>query len=191
MRWTVHGERSLHRHPWLELTLLDVERPDGSRGEQHAVRLRDVAACVVSDTHQRVLLMWRHRLVTDSWGWELPMGVVDEGETPERAAAREVEEETGWRPGPPVPLIRAEPAGGIMNARHHVFRAESAGYVGPPTERNETDRIEWIPRGEVLGMIDREEIRSGITAVGLLRWLLGEPGGRGNAGEGSPLSGGR
>ncbi|MCE7079871.1 NUDIX hydrolase [Streptomyces sp. ST2-7A] len=179
MRWTIHGERPLHRHPWLELTLLEVERPDGSRCEQHAIRLRDVAACVVVDAEQRVLLMWRHRLVADSWGWELPMGVVDEGETPERTAVREAEEETGWRPGTPSPLIRAEPAGGIMDARHHVFRADSVGYVGPPAERNESDRIEWVPRAEVLGMIDRGEIRSGITVVGLLRWLIGEPTRRG------------
>jgi 8-oxo-dGTP pyrophosphatase MutT (NUDIX family) len=44
--------------------------------------------------------MWRHRFTTDSWAWELPMGLVEESESPEGAAAREVLEETGWRPGP-------------------------------------------------------------------------------------------
>jgi 8-oxo-dGTP pyrophosphatase MutT (NUDIX family) len=34
-------------------------------------------------------------------GWEIPMGLIEEeGEAPEQSAAREVEEETGWRPAP-------------------------------------------------------------------------------------------
>ncbi|WP_313047547.1 NUDIX domain-containing protein [Nonomuraea jabiensis] len=42
--------------------------------------------------------MWRHRFVFDRWGWELPGGLVEAGEDPMVTAAREVEEETGYRP---------------------------------------------------------------------------------------------
>lgn len=43
---------------------------------------------VVNEKPERqVLMMWRHRFITDSWAWELPMGLVEEGETPEEAAA--------------------------------------------------------------------------------------------------------
>jgi hypothetical protein len=88
------------------------------------------------------------------------MGLVEEGETPADAAAREVLEETGWRPGPIKPLIYAEPANGITDSQHHVFRAEGATYEGPPTEKNESDWIEWIPLADVRAMIDRREIVS-------------------------------
>jgi 8-oxo-dGTP pyrophosphatase MutT (NUDIX family) len=118
--------------------------------------------------------MWRHRFITDSWAWELPMGLVEDGESPEEAAAREVLEETGWRPGPIKPLIYAEPANGITDSQHHVFRADGATHVGPPTEKNESDRIEWIPLSEVRGMIDRREIVSSGSLVGLLYLLMDE-----------------
>jgi hypothetical protein len=53
-----------------------------------------------------------------------------------------------------------------------VFRTTSASYVGPPTERNESDRVEWIPLADVPAMITRHEILSGITLVGLQQALL-------------------
>jgi 8-oxo-dGDP phosphatase len=175
MRWVIHGEEVAWSSPWLSVRRLDVEQPDGDRVDYHAVRLSDVAAAVVTDASACVLLMWRHRFLTDTWGWELPMGIVEAGESPVGAAAREVEEETGWRPGPLTELIRSQPGAGIMDSTHHVFRTTSASYVGPPVERNESDRIEWIPLADVPGMIARHEILSGITLLGLQQTLLTWP----------------
>ncbi|MEU6240805.1 NUDIX domain-containing protein [Streptomyces sp. NPDC047024] len=87
---------------------------------------------------------------------------------------REVLEETGWRPAPVKPLIYAEPANGITDSQHHVFRADGATYEGPPTEKNESDRIEWIPLADIRGMIDRREIVSSGSLVGLLYLLMDE-----------------
>ncbi|RKN12234.1 NUDIX hydrolase [Streptomyces radicis] len=178
MRWKTYGERQVYTNPWLNLCLIDVELPDGQRFDHHVVRLRHLAVAVVLNEHREVLMMWRHRFITDAWAWELPMGLVEEGETPAATAAREVEEETGWRPGPMRPLIYAEPANGITDAQHHVFRADTATHIGPPTELNESDRIEWIPVDRIRGMIDRREIISGGSLVGLL-YLLVEGVGRG------------
>ncbi|MFI1032222.1 NUDIX hydrolase [Streptomyces sp. NPDC020951] len=174
MEWKAHGERQIYTNKWVNLCLVDVQQPDGRRWEYHVVRLRHLAVAAVVNDRQEVLMMWRHRFITDSWAWELPMGLVEEGESPEEAAAREVLEETGWRPGPIKPLIYAEPANGITDSQHHVFRADGATYDGPPTEKNDSDRIEWIPLSEVRGMIDRREIVSSGSLVGLLYLLMDE-----------------
>ncbi|MFJ4920629.1 NUDIX hydrolase [Streptomyces sp. NPDC088725] len=174
MRWKTHGERQIYTNEWVNLCLADVQQPDGQRLAYHVVRLRHLAVATVVNRRQEVLMMWRHRFITDSWAWELPMGLVEEGETPEETAAREVLEETGWRPGPIKPLIYAEPANGITDSQHHVFRADGATYAGPPTEKNESDRIEWIPLAKVRAMIDRREIVSSGSLVGLLYLLMDE-----------------
>lgn len=175
VRWLIHGEQEVWASPWLSVRRLDVEQPDGHRVDYHAIRLSDVAAVVVTDAEDRVLLMWRHRFLTDTWAWELPMGIVESGEAPIEAAARELEEETGWRSGPLTELIRSQPGAGIIDSTHYVFRATSASYAGPPTERNESDRIEWVPLAEVPGMIARHEVLSGITLLGLQQTLLTQP----------------
>ncbi|MEU2925748.1 NUDIX hydrolase [Streptomyces sp. NPDC007251] len=172
MRWTIHGERALYDTPWLRVRSLDVEQPDGTRTDYHVVRLRDLAVTAAVDDRQRVLMMWRHRFVTDTWAWELPMGLVEDGETPEAAAARELQEETGRRPGTMRELVYAEPAAGITDSRHFVFRVDGARRVGAPTERNESDRVEWIPLADLRGMIARREIVSSATLVGVMALLL-------------------
>src|SRR4051794_18816977 len=101
MKWTVHGEHAVYSSPWVSLALVDVEIPGGERFDHHVVRMpRAAAGVIVFDPERGVLLLWRHRFITDSWGWEIPAGAIDDGESPEAAAAREVLEETGWRPGP-------------------------------------------------------------------------------------------
>ncbi|TQJ17205.1 ADP-ribose pyrophosphatase YjhB (NUDIX family) [Kribbella jejuensis] len=171
VRWTVHGEGEVWGNQWLSVRRLDVEQPDGLRFDYHAVRLKDIAAAVVTrDEH--VLLMWRHRFLTDTWAWELPMGIIEPGESPQTAAARELLEETGWQADRLTELIRSEPAAGIMDSRHFVYRATAARWVGEPTEKNESDRIEWIPIADLPGMIARHEIVSGITLIGLLQLLV-------------------
>ncbi|WP_283136565.1 NUDIX hydrolase [Rhizohabitans arisaemae] len=175
MKWTVHGRRSIYASDWVSLDFVDVELPDGQRFEQHVVRMaRPVAGTAVLDEADRVLLMWRHRHVTDTWGWEIPMGRVEEGEDPAQAAAREVEEETGWRPGPLRPLVVSQPSNGSIKSVHHLFLAEHAEHIGPPVDVTEAERIEWIPLSAVFGLISAGEIVSGPTLIALL-YLLARP----------------
>ncbi|WP_086753662.1 NUDIX domain-containing protein, partial [Streptomyces scabiei] len=129
------------------------------------------AVTAAVDDRRRVLMMWRHRFVTDTWAWELPMGLVEDGERPEEAA-RELEEETGWRPGSLRELLYAQPAAGITDTQHFVFRTDDARRIGEPTEQNESDRLEWIPLTDVPGLISRREIVSSATLVGVMALLL-------------------
>ena len=98
--------------------------PVSRRFEHHVVRVpRPAVGCVVHDPDRGVLLLWRHRFITDTWGWEIPAGGVDEGESPEAAAARETLEETGWRPGPLAPLMLTyHPSNGLTNQVFHLLR---------------------------------------------------------------------
>ena len=172
MRWTIHGERPIYESDWVSLTMADVELPDGRRFEHHVVRAGAPAAgVVVHDPDRGMLLIWRHRFITDTWGWEIPAGRLDVGETPEVGGSRETLEETGWRPGPLEPLVRFHPVTGFADKLFYVFMARSAEYVGEPSDVNEADRVEWVPTDQVRGLIHRGEMSDGMALVGVLMAL--------------------
>ena len=83
-------------------------------------------------------MLWRHRFITDTWGWEVPAGRVDAGEAPMAAGHREALEETGWAPGPLTPLTSYHPHNGSSDATFHLFLATEATHVGPPTDTDES-----------------------------------------------------
>jgi 8-oxo-dGTP pyrophosphatase MutT (NUDIX family) len=175
MRWTVHGERSLYESPWMNVRLADIEVPGGERFDHHLVRIpRPAAATVVHDGGRGVLLLWRHRFITDRWGWEVPAGGIEPHETPAESAARETLEETGWQPGPLRPLLAYNPAPGALDHAFHVFAADGATHVGDPSDPTEAERIEWVPLPRVRELMRAGEIPDGFSLTALLWFLLFE-----------------
>jgi 8-oxo-dGDP phosphatase len=174
VKWTVHGERTIYDSEWMRLALVDVELPSGARFEHHVLRMPAQAAGVVVDDPDRgVLLLWRHRFITDTWGWELPAGRVDAGETPAEAGARETLEETGWQPGPLTALTSYFAHNGTSDTTFNVFLATSATHVGDPADPDEAERIEWLPWPTVRSEIGAGRIRDGLSLTGLLYRLSG------------------
>jgi 8-oxo-dGTP pyrophosphatase MutT (NUDIX family) len=170
--WVVHGTRRLYESRWVNLELVDVELPDGQRFEHHVVRMQRVAGAVVVDAESRVLLLWRHRFITGTWAWEIPIGIVEPGEEPAATAAREVEEETGWRPGPLRRLVSYQPCPGIADTPHELFVAEGAERAGAPTEANEADRVEWLPLSQAVELAGEGKVQDAPSLIGLMRVAL-------------------
>jgi 8-oxo-dGTP pyrophosphatase MutT (NUDIX family) len=154
--------------------MVDVEIPDGPRFEHHVLRMPNQAAgTVIRERERGVLLLWRHRFITDSWGWEIPAGRIDPGEAPIEAARREAVEETGWRPGPLAPLIRYQPTNGLSDQVFHCFIADGAEYLGEPSDPSESERVEWKSVAEVRKIVGDGEMVDGFSLTAVLFALSG------------------
>ncbi|MGH3671700.1 MAG: NUDIX hydrolase [Pseudonocardiaceae bacterium] len=156
----------------LRLSIAQVELPDGVHFEQYVFRMPKAAMTVVlDDARERVLMIWRHRFVPDCWTWELPGGYVDPDEDPAITAAREVEEETGWRPRKMTLLTRFQPLAGNADFENLIFLGEGAEDTSAATDINEAARVEWITLCSVRDRIARGEIVGAGTQIGLLHLL--------------------
>src|SRR3954469_16052472 len=169
MKWAVYGERAIYESEWINLMLVDVDVPGHGRIEHHVVRMPNQAAgVVVHDPDRGLLLLWRHRFITDTWGWEIPAGRIDPGETPEQAGDREALEETGWQPGPLTHLVTYQPTNGLSDQRFHLFLAEGATHVGDPSDPGEAERVEWVPMPQVREIARRGEMADGLSLTAVL-----------------------
>jgi len=70
-------------------------------------------------------------------------GLLDEGESPAETPAREVEEETGYRPRSVEHLVTFEPMVGTVRSAHHVYLSRGAERVADPSEVNEGPSSGW------------------------------------------------
>ena len=173
LSWTVRGERTVYDNPWVRLVLVDVEPPDGRRFEHHVVRLGRVAIALIVDDQERVLTLYRYRFATGEWGYELLGGIVEPGEEASATAAREVEEESGWRPrGEPEHLASFQPLPGMVDAPLDLFVWRGAEKVGEPTDTEEAARIEWKPVQEMVELARQGQLLGSGTIIPVLLYAL-------------------
>src|SRR5438128_1682952 len=96
VQWRVLGTRVVYHSPWLDVCVDDVAIPGGSKIEHHVVKFpKSSVGAVVVDDLGHTLLLWRHRYITNTWGWEIPAGWGESGESRVDAVQREIAEETG------------------------------------------------------------------------------------------------
>ncbi len=167
-RWTIHGERLVDENPHIRLSIASVELPDGKQFDQYVFRMpRCAMTAVLDEAGERILLIRRHRFIVDQWDWEVPGGYADPGEDGITTAAREVEEETGWRPRNLEYVLTFQPAIGSADAPQDLYIARGADLVGTP-HSDEAEDVRWVPLGEAQQMISNGQILGAATVIAVM-----------------------
>jgi ADP-ribose pyrophosphatase len=110
MRETVNHTQRIYTGRVIALDVHQVSLPDGAPATRERVVHPGAVAIVALDPAGHVLLVRQYRLAADRVMLEIPAGTLNAGEDPAECAVRELQEETGYRPG------KLESLGGIFVA---------------------------------------------------------------------------
>jgi ADP-ribose pyrophosphatase len=161
--------REVYRGRVVDLGIERVALPNGAETELEVVRHAGAAAVAAVDDAGRVVLIEQYRHAGGGFLWEIPAGLLQEGEAPETCAQRELGEEVG------LAAVRLErlgtmlPTPGYSDERIHLFLGR--GLTEAPIGHEEDEviqRIERVPLGDAVAMVWRGEIPDGKTALALL-----------------------
>ena len=177
--WRNLSEQPVVETPWFRLRQARVELPGGRQLDHYLIRLPPLLLTAMLDGQDRVLLLWRHRFIPDTWGWELPSGIADPDADLPAVAASQALAESGWEPIAPQLLLTLQQNSGLTDSVVHVYRTDQSVHRGAPAADFEAERIEWVPLGEVPGMIASGQIKDASTATALLMLRHGAGAGRG------------
>jgi len=100
--------------------------------------------------------------------WELPAGTLDPGEDPATCAARELEEETGYRASALEPIATFFTSPGMSDEVIHGFLATGLEVVGQRLEPDERLTVEPVPSERAMAMLDSGELIDAKSIVTLL-----------------------
>jgi ADP-ribose pyrophosphatase len=165
----------LTKNPWFGVLLQRVTLPDGTVAPYYTIDFPNRAVGVVVRRGDEFLFIRQYRFIVDEMVWAIPSGGSEAGESYEQAAAREMEEETGWRPAKPLRhLLGYYPSYGCGNQRFELFLCDDPVQVRELQPSNEVLAARWFKKDEVLGMIERNEIVDGLSLTPLLLVLLRE-----------------
>lgn len=157
------------REVLFEGRILRLEREDG---RWEIVRHADAVAVLCHDATGRVLGVWQYRPAVEARTWELPAGLIDAGETPEQAAARELAEEAGLG-GRLRSVTRFYPSPGFCDELVHLFEADALQPVsGHASDPDEVLELEWRdPLSTWRSIAEGEIVSSSVTVLGLAHAL--------------------
>ncbi|MBW1998555.1 MAG: NUDIX hydrolase [Deltaproteobacteria bacterium] len=97
---------------------------------------------------------------------EIPGGIVDQGDSPEKAAWRELYEETGYRASKMTFLGRVHPNPAFLNNWCHTFLAEKTYLAGEQAQDEKEDiEVVLLPLEEIPLLIKEEKITHALVLV--------------------------
>jgi 8-oxo-dGTP pyrophosphatase MutT (NUDIX family) len=152
--WREISRNALHDYGIFKSRELKSRGPHGRDGRFIVLDAPDWAVVVpalIKDGRRHILTIKQYRHGAGEVCAEFPGGVIEPGEEPAAAAARELVEETGYRAGRVLALGSCYPNPAFMSNRLHIFAAEDLELAGEQElDEHELVDLHIEPEDEVL-----------------------------------------
>jgi ADP-ribose pyrophosphatase len=164
---TIHSEY-LYRGRVVTLRIDTIETPDGREIRREIVEHHGAVAIVPRLDSETILLIRQYRQAVGERLLEIPAGTLEEGEPAEDCAARELEEEIGYRPGRLRHMFSQYLAPGYSSEVLHVYFAEELQRSAANPDVDEQIEVVPVRASEIEQMILDGQIKDAKSIAALL-----------------------
>ena len=146
-----------------------IDMPDGRSVDFEIVRHAPATAILAIDHRDQVIFVHQFRPPLGKQIWELPAGIMEDGEEPLTCARRELREETGFGAEEWISLGQMYTAPGFCDEIIHLFLARGLSAGAQELDHNEYLQPHAIALDEVRRMVAAGEIDDSKSIVALYR----------------------
>ena len=125
-------------------------------------------SCVLPLYENSVVVIKQYRHAIDQWRLEFPTGAIDNGETPQEAAERELLEETGYVAGELIQLGECYIKPGTNTGKAYMYLAKCTEMRKPQMDGSELIETQLYTLDEFERLVDSNRFEQ---TLGLVCWL--------------------
>ncbi len=173
MKWDILSSEYLIKRPWLTARRDKVRLPNGIVNDEfYVLEYPDWVNVIAITKDGKFVLERQYRHGLGETRYEIPAGVIEEGEQPVDAAKRELYEETGYTGGEWTLLMATSGNASTTNNLSHCFLAVGVELTGEQhLDRTEDIEVHLLTREEVYGLLERDEIKQSLMAAPLWKYF--------------------
>ena len=173
-KWKSLCSEYIIKRPWLTARRDKIELPDGRIiPEFYVLEYPEWVNVIAITTDGKFVMERQYRYAADSTNYEIPCGVMEQGETPLEAAMRELKEETGYGGGQwrELMCISANPTS--MTNMTHCFVATGVEKVSDQhLDATEELEVHLLSQDEVQTLLRNNEMIQSLMIAPLLRFFM-------------------
>jgi 8-oxo-dGTP pyrophosphatase MutT (NUDIX family) len=172
--WPYIGSRSTQSYRVFSIrTNIALSPRTGVEHDFYIIESRDWINIIPLTSDHQVVMVKQYRHGSKEVTLEIPGGLLDPGDTPESAAARELLEETGYQAKEYVKIGMVSPNPAIFSNRCYTYLARNIEKVDDPTpDQTEDIEVVLIPLVDIPKMIAKGEIDHALVITAFYWYFL-------------------
>lgn len=160
----------IHKGAIIEYYVDRMQLPNGKQADWDFIRHNGAAAVVPVTEDGRILMVSQYRNALERYTLEIPAGGLNPGETTDKAAARELEEETGYASSDLEPLISIYTTVAFCNEKIDIYLARNLVKTHQHLDEDEFLNVGAYRLEELEGMIFEQRIQDSKTVAALMAY---------------------